>query len=165
VHVRPLDVSRVGRASDWRRMLTTITAFTLGHSVTLGLVAWGWLRVSSDWVEPAIVVSIGVSALLNIYPVRWIRTEVIAGLFGLVHGMGFAGLLLDAHAPLSLLPWALLGFNLGIEAAQLLVLFAWVLICQPMLATPWYSTRVVRGLSWALVAFSLALLPRFAGWY
>ncbi len=120
--------------------------------------------MSSDWVESAIVVSIGVSALLNIYPVRWLRTEVLAGLFGLVHGMGFAGLLLDANAPLSLLPWALLGFNLGIEAAQLLVLLIWVLVCQPMLSSPWYQARVVRGLSWALVAFSLALLPWFVGW-
>jgi hypothetical protein len=165
VHVRPVAISRSGRPSDWGRMLTTITAFTLGHSVTLGLVAWGWLQVSSDWVEPAIVISIGVSALLNIYPVGWMRTEVLAGLFGLVHGMGFAGLLLDAQAPLSLLPWALLGFNLGIEAAQLLVLCGWVLICQPMLSAPWYPSRVVRGLSWALVALSLVLLPRFAGWY
>jgi hypothetical protein len=128
------------------------------------LVAWGWLQVSSDWVEPAIVVSIGVSALLNIYPVRWLCTEVLAGLFGLVHGMGFAGLLLDANALLSLLPWALLGLNLGIEVAQLLVLLTWVLICQPMLSAPWYQTRVVRGLSWALVTFSLALLPWFVGW-
>ena len=163
VHVRP--VASGGRSSDWGRMLTTITAFTVGHSVTLGLVAWGLLKVNSDWVEPAIVISIGISAFLNLYPVRWLRTEVLAGLFGLVHGMGFAGLLLDAHAPLSLLPWALLGFNLGIEAAQLLVLLVWVLICQPMLSAPWYQARVVRGLSWALVAFSLALLPRFAGWY
>jgi hypothetical protein len=162
-HMRP--VASGGRSSDWGRMLTTITAFTVGHSVTLGLVAWGLLKVNSDWVEPAIVISIGVSALLNIYPVRWLRTEVLAGLFGLVHGMGFAGLLLDAHAPLSLLPWALLGFNLGIEAAQLLVLIVWVLVSQPMLSASWYATRVVRGLSWALVAFSLALLPRFAGWY
>lgn len=165
VHVRPLPPLRTERASDWRRMLTTITAFTVGHSITLGLVAWGVLQVSSDWVEPAIVISIGVSALLNLYPVRWIRTEVLAGLFGLVHGMGFAGLLLDAQAPLSLLPWALLGFNLGIEAAQLLVLCGWVLICQPMLSAPWYQSRVVRGLSWALVAFCLLLLPRFVGWY
>jgi hypothetical protein len=163
VHVRPVGSS--GRPSDWGRMLATVTAFTVGHSVTLGLVAWGWLQVSSDWVEPAIVVSIGVSALLNIYPVRWLRTEVLAGLFGLVHGMGFAGLLLDANAPLSLLPWALLGFNLGIEAAQLLVFLLWVLVCQPMLSAPWYQTRVVRGLSWALVAFSLALLLWFVGWY
>lgn len=168
---RPLAGARVGpapsceRSSDWRRMLTTITAFTVGHSVTLGLVAWGVLKVNSDWVEPAIVISIGVSALLNIYPVRWLRTEVLAGFFGLVHGMGFAGLLLDAQAPLSLLPWALLGFNLGIEAAQLLVLMVWVLVSQPMLSAPWYQTRVVRGLSWALVSFSLALLPRFVGWY
>ena len=163
VHVRPVASGR--RSSDWGRMLTTITAFTVGHSVTLGLVAWGLLKVNSDWVEPAIVISIGISALLNLYPVRWLRTEVLAGLFGLVHGMGFAGLLLDAHAPLSLLPWALLGFNLGIEAAQLLVLMVWVLICQPVLSAPWYQARVVRGLSWALVVFSLALLPRFVGWY
>ncbi len=167
----PLAGARVGRvpsgerSSDWGRMLTTITAFTVGHSVTLGLVAWGLLKVNSDWVEPAIVISIGVSALLNIYPVRWLRTEVLAGLFGLVHGMGFAGLLLDAHAPLSLLPWALLGFNLGIEVGQLLVLVVWVLVSQPMLSAPWYQARVVRGLSWALVAFSLVLLPRFVGWY
>jgi hypothetical protein len=163
VHVRPVASGK--RSSDWGRMLATITAFTVGHSVTLGLVAWGLLKVNSDWVEPAIVISIGVSALLNIYPVRWLRTEVLAGLFGLVHGMGFAGLLLDAHAPLSLLPWALLGFNLGIEAAQLLVLIVWVLVSQPMLSSSWYPTWVVRGLSWALVAFSLALLPRFLGWY
>ena len=153
------------QTSDWGRMLGTVTAFTVGHSVTLGLVAWGVLTVSSDWVEPLIVVSIGISALLNLYPVSWLRTEVLAGGFGLVHGMGFAGLLLDAQAPLALLPWALLGFNLGIEAAQLLVLAAWVLICQPLLAAAWYPTRVVRGLSWGLAAFSLLLLPRFAGWY
>lgn len=167
-HVQPVARGRADAPpspSDWGRMLTTITAFTLGHSVTLGWVAMGWLRVSSDWVEPAIVASIGISAMLNLYPVRGLRTEVLAGLFGLVHGMGFASLLLDAQAPLSLLPWALLGFNLGIEAAQLLVLLAWVLICQPLLAAPWYTSRVVRGLSWALVALSLALLPRFAGWY
>jgi hypothetical protein len=153
------------QASDWGRMLSTVTAFTVGHSVTLGLVAWGVLKVSSDWVEPLIVLSIGVSALLNLYPVRWLRTEVLAGGFGLVHGMGFAGLLLDAQAPVALLPWALLGFNLGIEAAQLLVLFAWVLVCQPLLSAAWYPTRVVRGLSWGLAAFSLILLPRFADWY
>jgi hypothetical protein len=163
VYVRP--VVHATRSTDWGRMLTTVTAFTFGHSVTLGLVAWGWLRVSSDWVEPLIVISIGVSAFLNLYPVRWLRTEVLAGVFGLVHGMGFAGLLLDAQAPISLLPWALLGFNLGIEAAQLLMLIGWVLICQPMLSTPWYQARVVRGLSWALVTLSLALLPRFLGWY
>lgn len=161
VHVMPL--TRPGRASDWRRMLATVTAFTLGHSVTLALVATGWLRVSSSWVEPAIVVSIGVSALLNLHPVRGLRTEWLAGAFGLVHGMGFAGLLLDAQAPLSLLPWALLGFNLGIEAAQLLVLLAWVLLCQPLQSAPWYATRLVRGLSWALVVLSAVLLLRLLG--
>ena len=163
VHVMPLP--RAVRASDWMRMLTTVTAFTLGHSVTLALVSMGWLEANSDWVEPAIVISIGVSALLNLYPVRWLRTEWLAGVFGLVHGMGFAGLLLDAQAPLSLLPWALLGFNLGIEAAQLLLLLAWVLVCQPLQSAPWFATRFVRGLSWALVFFSLVLLTRFTGWY
>ena len=94
----------------------------MGHSITLELVAWGLLKVNSDWVETATVISIGVSALLNIHSMRWLCTEVLAGLFDLMHGMGFAGLLFNVNAPLSLL-----GLNLGIEAAQLLVLMVWVL--------------------------------------
>ena len=130
---------------DWGTLLRTVTAFTIGHSITLLLAALGWTQASPAWVEPAIAASIAVTALLNLRPVQWLRTDVLALLFGGVHGFGFAGLLTEAAAPAGLLPWALAGFNLGIEAAQLLAVGAWVLASHWLSRRAWYARTVVRG--------------------
>lgn len=142
------------KTSEWGRLLTTITAFTLGHSITLVLATLGYTSASPAWVEPVIAVSIGVSALLNLYPQRWLRTEVLAGAFGLVHGYGFAGLLAEAAAPSGLLGWALVGFNLGVEAGQLIAVTAWVIVSQPLVGKPFYARWVLRLGSWLLVMLS-----------
>ncbi len=142
------------RAGTWLVLLRTITAFTVGHSITLVLATLGWTAASPQWVEPAIAVTIGLTALLNLYPVRRLRTDVLALLFGMVHGYGFASLLTEAAAPSGLLPWALAGFNLGIECGQLLVVTAWVLLSQVALRQPWYGRMVVRGGSWVLIGLS-----------
>ena len=165
---RSLGVSGVGRvghavaADDWRAnwlaLLRTVTAFTVGHSITLMLATFGWTQASPLWVEPAIALSIGVTALLNLYPVKWVRFDVLALLFGLIHGFGFAGLLLEAAAPSGLLPWALTGFNLGVEAGQLTAVLAWVLVSQALVGKPWYPGLVVRG-------GSVALLLLATGWF
>ncbi|MEO5607848.1 MAG: HupE/UreJ family protein [Polaromonas sp.] len=165
---RSLGVSGVGRAGhagvagDWRAnwlaLLRTVTAFTVGHSITLMLATFGWTQASPLWVEPAIALSIVVTALLNLYPVKWIRFDVLALLFGLIHGFGFAGLLLEAAAPSGLLPWALTGFNLGVEAGQLTAVLAWVLVSQALVGKPWYPGLVVRG-------GSVALLLLATGWF
>ena len=141
-------------SSAWGRLLATITAFTLGHSITLILATLGYTSASPAWVEPVIAVSIGVSALLNIYPQRWLRTEVLAGAFGLVHGYGFAGLLTEAAAPSGLLGWALGGFNLGVEAGQLIAVTGWVIVSQPLVGKPFYDRWVLRFGSWLLVMLS-----------
>ena len=146
-------------ARVWWALLRTITAFTIGHSVTLILATLGWTQASPRWVEPAIALTIIATALLNLRRVAWVRTDVLALLFGMVHGYGFAGLLLEAAAPSGLLPWALAGFNLGVEGGQLIAVCAWVLLCQPMVAKPWYPTLVVRGGSVVLV-----LLAAFWFW-
>jgi hydrogenase/urease accessory protein HupE len=140
--------------TEWSSMLRTVTAFTLGHSITLMLATLGYTSASAAWVEPAIAASIGVSALLNLYPQRWLRTEVLAGVFGLVHGYGFAGLLIEAAAPSGLLGWALGGFNLGVEAGQLIAVSAWLIVSQPLVASPWYDRWVVRAGSWLLLALA-----------
>jgi hypothetical protein len=134
-----------------------VTAFTIGHSVTLMLATFGWTQVSPRWVEPAIAMSVAVTALLNLRAVPWIRTDVLALLFGLVHGYGFAGLLQEAAAPTGLLPWALAGFNVGVEGGQLIAVGGWVLLSQPLVGRPWYPGVVVRGAS--------ALLVLLAGWW
>ena len=143
--------------ANWLALLRTVTAFTVGHSITLILATFGLTQASPVWVEPAIAVSIAVTALLNLYPVKWIRVDVLALLFGLVHGYGFAGLLLEAAAPGGLLPWALAGFNLGVEAGQLTAVLGWVLVSQAVDGRTWYASVVVRGGS--------ALLVLLAAWW
>ena len=139
------------KGNVWFALLRTITAFTIGHSITLMLATFGWTQASPVWVEPVIALSIGVTALLNLRPVRWLRVDVLALLFGMVHGFGFAGLLKEAAAPSGLLPWALAGFNVGVEAGQLIAVSAWVLLSQLFVARAWYPSVVVRGGSVLLV--------------
>jgi HupE / UreJ protein len=132
------------RTGVWLVLLRTVTAFTVGHSITLMLATFGWTQASPLWVEPLIAISIGVTAWLNLHPVKRLRADVLALVFGLVHGFGFAGLLQEAAAPAGLLPYALAGFNIGVEAGQLMAVSAWVLLSQLFVAQPWYQTQVVR---------------------
>ena len=139
----------------WWALLRAVTAFTVGHSITLMLATFGYTEASPTWVEPVIAASIAITALLNIYPVRGLRTEWLALGFGMVHGFGFAGLLQEAAAPTGLLPWALAGFNLGVEAGQLLAVSGWVLLSQVLLRHVWYPRVVVRGGSLGLTAVAM----------
>lgn len=166
VGTRPLAFAHAGAAaygqraertdsSVWWALLRTVTAFTIGHSITLVLATLGWLQASPGWVEPVIALSIAVTALLNLRPLPWLRTDVLALLFGLVHGYGFAGLLLEAAAPTGLLPWALAGFNVGIEAGQLIAVSIWVVLSQALVRRTWYPRVVVRGGSALLVLLAM----------
>lgn len=110
-----------------RRLLLTITAFTLAHSMTLALSALGWLTLRSPPVEATIALSIVLVAAeaLHKQPTlsrRW--PALVAFLFGLVHGLGFAGALQEIGLPQNHLSVALLTFNVGVELGQLLVVGA-----------------------------------------
>ena len=109
-------------------------------------------------VEPMIALSIVVTALLKLRPIAGLRTDVLALGLGLIHGFGCAGLLQEAAVPTGLLPWALAGFNGGIEIGQLLVVSLWVLLSQALVRWSGYDRVVVRGGSVAL-----ALLA--SGWF
>ncbi len=108
-----------------RRLLWTITAFTAAHSLTLALSALGWLVLRTPPVEATIALSIMLVAgealhRRQTWSKRW--PAAVAFLFGLVHGLGFAGALKDIGLPDNHLAVALLTFNLGVEAGQLMVL-------------------------------------------
>jgi hydrogenase/urease accessory protein HupE len=107
-----------------RRLLLTITAFTVAHSLTLALSALGWLTLRSPPVEASIALSIMLVAgeALNkkeTLAKRW--PALVAFLFGLVHGLGFAGALKEIGLPQNHLSVALLTFNVGVELGQLFV--------------------------------------------
>lgn len=109
----------------WKRLLWTITAFTVGHSITLALAALGFLDYPVALVEFAIAFSIFVVAVeltREASDRHWLRRRpwLAAGGFGLLHGMGFAGALLEVGLPEHDIPLALFTFNVGIELGQLM---------------------------------------------
>ncbi len=122
-----LVLAAIYRVSDWRQTLWVITAFTIGHSITLALAVTGALSIPSDIVEFLIPLTIVATAVENLaVPDRGAalwggRYRVIfAGLFGLVHGAGFATYLKSLFVDNVALP--LFGFNVGIECGQIVVL-------------------------------------------
>jgi hypothetical protein len=125
------------------RLLWTITAFTVGHSITLSLVTLGFFDYPVALVEFAIALSIFVLAVeltrTEKHDALWRNPWWLAGGFGLLHGMGFAGALAETGLPQDNVPLALLFFNVGIELGQItfifLVLAIWYVIRKPL--NPW----------------------------
>lgn len=106
-----------------RRLIWTITAFTVAHSLTLASAALGWLTLRSAPVEACIALSIVLVAVEALDPRPTLARQwpaLVAFLFGLVHGLGFAGALKDIGLPQAHLAVALLTFNLGVETGQLM---------------------------------------------
>ncbi|MAQ16769.1 MAG: hypothetical protein CMN30_18500 [Sandaracinus sp.] len=112
----------------WRRGLSTLSAFTVGHSLTLGLAAWGWVSVDPALTEAMIAASLVLLAVELARGVRGAepglsrrRPEAVALFFGLFHGLGFAGVLREIGLPPDDALLALLAFNGGVEVGQVLV--------------------------------------------
>lgn len=111
--------------ADWRKLVATITAFTVAHSITLALATLGFVHIPGPPVEAVIALSIVFVAAEIIrghqgnpgLTARW--PWVVSFIFGLLHGFGFAGALTDVGLPQMSIPLALLTFNLGVEAGQL----------------------------------------------
>jgi hydrogenase/urease accessory protein HupE len=131
-----------GRA---RSVLWQVSAFTLAHSITLGLSMYGLVSVSPKIVEPLIALSIAYVAIENIFLSElksWRVALVFA--FGLLHGMGFAGALKELGLPRSEFLTALVTFNVGVEAGQLTVIAtAFALVGWSCAHRAWYRSRIV----------------------
>jgi hypothetical protein len=109
-----------------KRLALIVTAFTVGHSVTLSLAALGVVTPPADLVEPAIALSlvlVGADNLLagGVETARRDLRPILAGIFGLVHGFGFAAVLREFGLPQTALGWSLFGFNVGVELGQLVL--------------------------------------------
>jgi HupE / UreJ protein len=113
---------------EWTKILILITAFTIGHSVTLALAALDILPFSKDLIETLIPLTIAITALHNIFSTGFANYRyLLAVFFGLIHGLAFSNLL---RAMFSMDPngymLKLLAFNLGIEAAQVIVVLGFI---------------------------------------
>lgn len=121
----------VFRVSDWRKTALLVTAFTVGHSLTLALVGLDIIQLSvqqKSWVETLIPLTIIATALLNIFSIQKEKknfkgTYLLTVFFGLIHGLGFSTFFRSSlmSGEMSELVKQLLAFNLGVEAGQLVI--------------------------------------------
>ncbi|UTW46368.1 HupE/UreJ family protein [bacterium SCSIO 12696] len=125
-------------------LLWQVTAFTLAHTLTLGMAAAGLLEFNIRWVEALIALSICYVAIENLATDKlqpW--RPLVVFIFGLLHGIGFASVLSDIGLPDGEFFPALISFNVGVELGQLTVIaLAWLLLLKWMDA-PWYRQRIV----------------------
>lgn len=130
-------------------LLWQATAFTIAHSVTLGLAMYHMITPPSKLVEPVIALSIMYVALENIFSPKLKRSRIgVVFLFGLVHGMGFAGALGHLGLPKDAYLICLVMFNLGVELGQLtVILTAYFLLAKWYGNKPYYRKRIVIPLS------------------
>ena len=145
-------------------VLAVVTAFTVAHSITLGLTITGWLTPPADWVEPAIALSVVLAALNNLLGFSALQRWRLALVFGLVHGFGFASVLLDLGLPTSALLAALGGFNIGVELGQLAIVGVFLPLAWGLRRTRFYRWVVVAGGSVAIVVLGLFWTLQRVGW-
>jgi HupE / UreJ protein len=122
-----LVLTCVYQITDWRKVLILITAFTIGHSITLALSTLHLININSKIIELLIPITILITASSNIFhgwkQKRFPSNYYLALFFGLIHGLGFANVLKNLLGKEQSLFQPLLGFNLGLEAGQIVVVF------------------------------------------
>ena len=147
------------------RVAKVVTAFTVAHSLTLLLSALRVVRLPSAFVEVAIAVSVALAALNNLVPMIPDRGAWVAFGFGLIHGFGFAGVLGELDLPVDRFVVGVLGFNLGVELGQLVLVALFLPLAFPWRNTAGYRRGVVPVGSAAILAAAFAWVgERAFGW-
>lgn len=139
-------------------VLKTVTAFTVAHSMTLTCAALGVIALPSRLVESTIAASVVIAALNNVVPLFRERTWLVAFVFGLVHGIGFANVLFELGLPRDALYAALIGFNVGVEFGQLAIVAVFLPVAYMLRPTRVYSRIIMVGGSACIIILA-------AGWF
>ena len=153
---------------DWKQVLVLVTAFTIGHSVTLYLSVKEIVTISSRWVEFLIPCTIILTALSNLgqkkFTPKTIRINYFLALFfGLIHGLGFANTIRVALASDQSLGWGLLGFNVGLEAGQIVVVSI-ILLLSYFVVDKFRASRREWMIFASACAFSVAIVTAIERW-
>ena len=167
-----LALAAIYRMSDWREVIRVVTAFTIGHSITLAAAVFGFLPLSARVVEFLIPLTIVATCIENIIvkdraaaPLRGHYRPVFATVFGLVHGAGFGGYLKSLFLDRIAVP--LFGFNVGIELGQLAVLsftFAAIAVVDLTIRRSSLAQFRVAPLRLRVVALSSVVMIVAARW-
>ena len=167
-----LALAAIYRPQDWRSALWVVTAFTVGHSITLALAVTNTLALPTVWIEfliPVTIVATGIENLVVRNRSRTLRgghyRPVLSGVFGLVHGAGFANYLHSLFMAQVAVP--LFGFNVGIELGQILVLSVAAVLFVAIDRGIERLGRLERGgraLRWRVVGVSVCVIGIATRW-
>jgi hypothetical protein len=144
---------------DWRKILVLVTAFTIGHSLTLALATLKFISVNADLIELLIPVTIAITSASNLINTqakegRWIQLNYLFALFfGLIHGLGFSNFLKSLLGRESSILEPLLAFNLGLELGQLVIVVAFLAFTFILL----HILNIKQKL-WILISSSMVFL-------
>ena len=143
-------------STRWGPLLWQVSAFTLAHTLTLGLSIYGLISLPASVVEPLIALSIAYVGIENCWSSALKPWRVaLVFLFGLLHGLGFAGVLSEIGLPEGEFITALLSFNVGVELGQLAVIALAFSLVGWFRNEPWYRQRIVIPASLAIAAMGL----------
>lgn len=148
-----LALSAIYLLKDWKQVLVLVTAFTIGHSLTLALSVYDVFRINSNWVEFLIPCTIIITAVFNLFQKNFDKESLrlnyfLALFFGLIHGMGFANTIRFMLAKDQQIGWNLFGFNIGLEAGQIMVV-SFILILSYLFVNKLHLKR-----KWWVIALS-----------
>lgn len=159
-----LALSAIYLLGNWKQVLVLVTAFTIGHSLTLALSVYDIIRVNNNWVEFLIPCTIIATAVFNFfqkdYQPRSLRLNYFLALFfGLIHGLGFANAIRFMMARDQSIGWSLFGFNVGLEAGQIVVvlsilLLSYIVVNTAKLHRKWWV--------WTLSAVAFCIAAKMA---
>ena len=155
-----LALSAIYLVGNWKQVLVLITAFTIGHSLTLALSVYEVVSIADKWVEFLIPCTIIVTAVFNLleknYEPRSLRLNYFLALFfGLIHGLGFANYIRFMISKNDSMGWSLFGFNVGLEVGQIVVV-AGILLLSFMLVNKAGFKRKWWVWSLSMIALSIA---------
>ena len=146
--------------ADWKRVLVLVTAFTVGHALTLFMSVLNMINVKSEMVEFLIPCTILITAMMNLFMQKQqsvshtIQYAIALG-FGLIHGLGYANYIRMMLSADQQLVWGLFSFNLGLEAGQIVVVGL-------VLLTVWVSSRIHAKAHQRWVSFVSVFVLLFA---
>ena len=123
------------QSSDWKKVLILVTAFTIGHSITLALATLRIVEINADLIEFLIPVTILITSLSNLFTKEhriavgriW-RNYLFAGFFGLIHGLGFSNYLRALLGTDQEIIWQLFAFNVGLEVGQIIIVALFMIV-------------------------------------
>lgn len=151
---------------ELKPLLWQVTAFTVAHSVTLALSMYDVVSLPAEVVEPLIALSITFVAVENLFTTKLhVWRPIIVFVFGLLHGLGFAGVLTELGLPETEFVTALITFNVGVEFGQLAVIALAFLSIGWFRHKPWYHRGIVVPVSCVIAAIGLYwTVERVLGW-